>query len=137
MGLQDDIRGISRTEKDFRKFGLLIGGLLLLDGTWSLFRGKPFAAPTICAALLLILLGAIYPRALRWLYVAWMTLGTVLGWFVSNIILTLVFVLIVTPLGVAARLFGKDFLARKTDPNAKTYWIPRNKNLKRDYERQF
>ena len=68
-----------------------------------------------------------------------MTLAFVLGFIMAHVILTLFFFLIVTPIGLAARLFGKDFLNRKRDTHATTYWIPREARRKRpaDYEQQY
>ena len=58
---------------------------------------------------------------------------------VSQVILTLFFFLFVTPIGLVARLFGKDFLNRKHDLQATTYWIPSEAKAKtpENYERQF
>jgi hypothetical protein len=37
-----------------------------------------------------------------------------------------VFFLVVTPMGIARRLLGKDSLRLKPKPNLKSYWIDRN-----------
>ena len=51
----------------------------------------------------------------------------------------LLFLLVITPMGLVARLVGKDFLSLKLDRGAKSYWIPREKKVKSaaDYERQY
>ena len=83
--------------------------------------------------------GAIIPRAIKWIYIAWMSVAFVLGFVMAHVILALLFFLIITPLGLIARLSGKDFLSLKLDRSAKSYWIPRVKKTKttEDYERQF
>ena len=48
-----------------------------------------------------------------------------LGFVVSHVILTLFFFLVITPVGLVARLLGKDFLSLKLDRETQTYWIPR------------
>jgi hypothetical protein len=87
----------------------------------------------------LIAFGAVWPRALKYPYIAWMTMAFALGFVMSQVILTLFFFLLVTPVGLIARLFGKDFLNRKQDRQATTYWIPREAKAKTpaSYERQF
>jgi len=87
----------------------------------------------------LIIAGAIWPNALKYPYMAWMTLAFALGFVMSNVILTLFFFLLVTPIGLLSRLFGKDFLARKLDRHAASYWIPRSHETRtaESYERQF
>jgi len=89
--------------------------------------------------LLLLVFGATLPRALKHVYIGWMALAIVLGFFVSNVLLTLFFFLVITPIGLAARCFGNDFLRLKLDRSAPSYWIrrpPRQKSPA-DYERQF
>ena len=49
--------------------------------------------------------------------------------------LTLFFFLVLTPLGLALRLAGKDLLALKKDARATTYWHPAKKPG--DLERMF
>ena len=68
-----------------------------------------------------------------------MTLAFVLGFIMAHVILTLFFFLVVTPIGLLARLFGKDFLQRRLDKSASSYWIPREPKTTTaaDYERQF
>ncbi len=48
-----------------------------------------------------------------------------IGFVVSHIIVTLVFFLVVTPVGLALRLFGHDALHLQFDRSAKSYWTPR------------
>ena len=77
-----------------------------------------------CAALLAILALAA-PAVLRAPADAWAVLGRLLGRVTTPILLTVVFVLVVVPLGVLMRLFGKDALRLRRDPKAATYWIER------------
>jgi hypothetical protein len=51
-----------------------------------------------------------------------------LGWINSRIILGVVFFVVVTPIGLIMRLFGKDLLRMRT-PKSSTYWIKRDKPL--------
>ena len=88
---------------------------------------------------LIAVFGVVLPRALKYVYISWMTLAFVLGFIMSNVILTLFFFMIVTPIGLLARLFQKDFLARKWDKRAASYWIQDGGKVKtaNTYERQF
>ena len=47
-----------------------------------------------------------------------------IGQAFGKILLMILFVLFVTPMGWLLRLFGKDLLAIKCDPQATTYWRP-------------
>jgi hypothetical protein len=85
-------------------------------------------------------LGAIYPKCLRVVYLGWMSLALVLGLVVSTVLLTLFFYVVITPMGLVARLAGKDFLRLKLNPSESSYWIRRDQGAQRDpseYERQY
>jgi hypothetical protein len=40
--------------------------------------------------------------------------------------MALLFFLVVTPIGVVMRLAGKDFLRKRLEPEASSYWLPRD-----------
>ena len=86
-----------------------------------------------------MVVGAILPRALKWVYIAWMSIAFALGFVMAHVILTLFFYLVITPVGLLARLVGKDFLSLKLDRSVKSYWLPREQKARKpaDYERQF
>ena len=103
-------------------------------------RGKAHFPYFLAPGVVLATLGLVLPRALKWVYLAWMSLSIVLGFVVSNVILTLFFFLVMTPVGLMARCLGKDFLRLKPAPGAKTFWIPterRGVKSPEEYERQF
>ena len=54
-----------------------------------------------------MLLGAVWPRALKWVYIAWMTLALVLGLVVSTVLLTVFYYAVVTPIGLLAPLSAR------------------------------
>jgi len=52
-----------------------------------------------------------------------MGLAIAVGFFVSRIILAIIFYLLLTPIGLLSRLFGRDPLNQKIDKGRQTYWI--------------
>lgn len=138
--IQEELRQLPMTPRDLRRFGLLVGGVLAALGVWLWLRQHP-AGPWLAApGVLLMLLGAVVPGCLRGIYRVWMGLALVLGLVMSTILLTLFFLLVITPLGLGARLFGKDDLRRRWDPGARSYWMKRDRTVPRvprDYERQY
>jgi hypothetical protein len=66
-----------------------------------------------------------------------MALGHALGWINSRILLSLVFYLVVTPIGFAIRLFGRDPMRRGFDREAPSYRIPREPRPGEHMRRQF
>jgi hypothetical protein len=128
------------TPRDLRKFGLTVGGVFCALGLLFYLRHKTWWPWFVVPGLPLSLLGALMPRCLKWIYVAWMALAMLMGAVVSTILLTLLFYLVVTPVGWVARLAGKDFLRQKPEPAAKSHWIPRDRSKphsKHEHEQQF
>ena len=139
MNIREDIKQLKTSERDLRKFGLVVGGVCLAIGLLFCWRHPGRAPYFLWPGGTLLLLGWVRPRSLKWVYIAWMSLAFVLGFMMAHVILTLFFVLILTPIGLVARGAGKDFLSRKLDRAAPSYWIPREAKPKTsgNYERQF
>jgi len=139
MNIREDIKQLKTGEHDLRKFGLLVGGVLAALGLLFLWRHKAPYPYFLWPGAALAALGAVFPRALKWIYIAWMSVAFVLGFVMAHVILTVFFFLIITPIGLLARLFGQDFLSLKLDRTARTYWLPREKKSRSpsEYERQF
>lgn len=128
-----------KSNKQLRQFGLVVAVGLTVVGGISWYRGHT-TVPLVLwsAAALLLLFGLVYPRALAPVEKAWLKFGNVLAWVNTRIILTLLFALVVTPIGAVARLF-RDPLNRRFDGDTTTYWLPKKAAPARPetYERQF
>ena len=125
-----EIKALNPSARDLRKFGLLflvvLGGLGLL----MLWRASPWSPWFLGAGAIFGVLGMLWPAALKGIYFLWMTLGACLGVIVSNLILTILFFLIITPIGWVMRLLGKDLLDKKMK-DRDSYWVPRDEG---DYQ---
>lgn len=139
MTIREDIQQLKTGPRDLRKFGLMVGGVFAALAVLLWLRHKPSYPYFLWPGLTLIAIGAVLPRVLKYVYIAWMSVAFVLGFIMTRVILTLLFFLIVTPIGLVARLFGKDFLQLKLDTSASSYWIHREPKTvtPADYERQF
>jgi hypothetical protein len=138
--LREEIRELKTGRAELRKFGLLVGGILFALGVLFWARGKARYPYFLAPGALLVVLGAAVPAALKQIYIAWMTLAILLGFIVSSVILTFFFFVVILPIGLVSRVFGKDFLTRKLDPQATTYWIGRARRegkSQAEYEQQF
>lgn len=138
--IQEELQQLSTTPRDLRKFGLLVGGVFLLLGGWCLYRHKALWPYFLAPGALLFLFGALAPRGLKIPYLAWMGLALALGLIVTTVLLSVFYFVVMTPFGLIARAFGRDFLTRKFDPQAASYWITRKRPASQnraDYERQF
>jgi hypothetical protein len=122
---------------EYRKFGLIVGAIFAI----LIGMGIPWIRQTEMMRWALILggtlmfFGVVFPRGLKPVYVAWMTLGYGLGYVNSRIILTVIFYLFVTPYGLLARVMGWTSLPLQYDKNATTYRV--NRSGKIDLERPY
>jgi hypothetical protein len=96
-----------------RSFGLSVGGVLLLLAVLFVWRGRLLAAEVAGAVgVVLVFFGYVAPAVLKWPSAAWWRFATILGYVNARIILTVAFVLVLTPMGLIWRLIGRDPLAR-------------------------
>ena len=137
--IKDEIKNIKESKEDLRKFGLTIGAALSAIGILLYFLEKSSANYFIIAGVIFALAAFIYPRILKPLNKAWMILSILLGWFMSRVILLILYYLVLSPIGIIAHLFGKKFLDLKIEKERSSYWTKREKTSpdKIDIERQF
>ena len=80
------------------------------------------------------------PRLFKYIFRKWVAFSIIIGYFISRILLTLIFFLVITPTGLLMKLFGKDPMDRKIDDQISTYWIkheqPSDSTIER-YKKQF
>lgn len=61
----------------------------------------------------LLLLGMVWPRAYSLLARLWLGISLLLGSIMSRVVLSIIFLVIVTPIALVMRLFGHDPMRRK------------------------
>ncbi len=78
-------------------------------------------------ALGFLLVTLLWPLFFKPLAYIWFGLSKALGWLMSRIIVSLLFYILVTPVGIVRRMMGKDTLQLKAfKKNKKTAFIGRN-----------
>jgi len=137
--LLEEIRNIKSEKKDLRNFGITFGVAFALLGGALWWKGRDTYSAFLALSALFIFSGFVFPRVLKPLQKAWMTLAVILGYFMTRIILSILFYLVFTIIGLSSRIVGRQFLNLKNDPSKETYWIKRDKVPfdRKNYERQF
>jgi Saxitoxin biosynthesis operon protein SxtJ len=108
-----------------RTFGMVLAAFFALIGILPLLRGHPVRLWALPLSAIFLLAALIAPTMLAPLNRIWTALGALLHKITNPIILGVFFYLVFTPFGALMRLFGKDFLRLKLDPDAESYWIVR------------
>ena len=102
----------------FPAFFALVGGMI-----WYKFGLMQIAAIIWAVALVVSVVGYFVPAFMRVIFVGWMVAAYPIGWTISRVILTVIFFLVVTPIGLLVRLFVGDPMQRRFDKSAKSYWV--------------
>jgi hypothetical protein len=137
--MYDDLKNIRTDNKAIRDFGILIGFILLIIAGILFYKeGKSYEL-IILLGILFIGLGLGMPIILKPFYLVWMNFAVLLGWFMTRIILGLLFYIIVSPIGLISRLFGKEFLELKNKSFNRSYWNYKDNGRisHQDYEKQY
>jgi hypothetical protein len=137
--LIEEIKNIKSEKSDLRKFGVTVGIVVGALGGLLLWRGRESYIYFLIVSFILIVSGLLIPRLLLPIQKAWMTFAVIMGWFMTRVILSILFYLVFTPISLMARVLGKQFLELKIDKSRDSYWIYRKEKPfdKKDYERQF
>jgi hypothetical protein len=109
-----------------RSFGWTFSGIFLIVGVYGLWRGGAALSWLLVLAVPTAVVTLTREAWLTPLNRAWMVLGELLGRVVSPLVLGLIFFGVFTPVGVVMRLCGRDAMARRFEPDLKTYWLKRD-----------
>ena len=118
-----------KSQSSNKSFGLLFFIVFLILGLWPLKNGEIPNFYFITASVIFLLLGLINSRLLSPLNKLWIKFGEILGIIIAPLVMALVYFVILTPVSLIVRIFGKDLLGLKFLKEKETYWIKRKKNL--------
>ena len=135
----DDIKAIDTSPKKIRDFGITFFVILGLIGGALIYKGHDLGYLMIGLGVLFLVAGLWVKGSLKALYKIWMGLAVVIGFFMSRIVLSVLFYVVLTPLGLIMRALGKDLLNRRWEQEAKSYWIRKERRPfdKKRYEKLF
>lgn len=126
-----ELEQIDFSEKSLKKFGITIGSILLIIGlylTWKI-NFTTFISIISVIGFLLIAFGIFAPKSLSNIYKYWMMFALILGWFVSRIILAILFYLVIAPIGIVTKILGKDFLRIFNKSKIYSFWIKKDNSI--------
>jgi len=136
--IRKDIVSIKSSPKELKKFGLLVGGVLIIISgfaIWKQWWTPYFTYTVVVCGVTLVFLGILFPASLKIIHHYWMGFAIILGSIISRIILSFLFYFILTPLAITAKLFNKRFFFLYKEKKRSSYWIDRESTKPINYER--
>ena len=118
-----------------RSFGLVFFVVFLAVALYPLTHSSEIRLWSLIISLIFLVLGLSKSKILNPLNKLWFKFGILLGKIVSPVIMSIIFFLVVTPIGLIMRLLGKDLLNLKFN-SKKSYWIEK-KDQKSKMKNQF
>lgn len=109
------------TRRTLTSFAFIMSAALIIIAAFQWRRGASqwVLITLIAIASVFLIAAAVAPSLLRPVYRGWMRVGEVLAWVNTRVILTLIFFLVVTPIGLLMRLFGRSPIATARNDS---YW---------------
>lgn len=108
-----------------RIFGFVFAFIFLIIGLYPILDKNEIQIWSILISFIVFIVAIALPTALASANRLWMKFGIVLHKFISPLILSLIFFLVIMPTGLLMRILGKDLLNLRIDRSAKSYWIKR------------
>jgi hypothetical protein len=109
-----------------KKFGLFFSTIFALIAVYAYLKFRvEFAAFALMTSTLFAFAAFLTPQILSPVNSLWFSLGVLLGKIVSPIVLALIFFVLITPLALVTRLFGRDELKMKKR-TVDSYWVDRS-----------
>jgi hypothetical protein len=112
--------------KDLRQFGIVLAGVLTVLGFIHFLRARTVLSENFAlSGGAVLILALIMPKALKGIYGIFKKVTHAIGWFNTRVILIAIYFLILAPIAILMKISGKEFLDRKIDKKADSYWIKR------------
>ena len=111
-----------------RSFGLLFFIVFFIIGLWPLKNDLELNYIFIGISIIFLILGLMNSKILTPFNKIWVKFGELLGRIIAPIVMAIIYFLILTPISLILRIFGKDLLNLKFSKE-KSYWAKREKNI--------
>ena len=118
-----------------KSFGIVFSIFFLLISVYLLLNNNPIYYWSLFVSFIFLVLGLMNSKILSPLNLLWFKFGILLGRIISPVVMGIIFFLVVTPISIILKIFGKDVLNLKFNNN-KTYWIVKDgpkSNMKKQF----
>ena len=105
-----------------RSFGILFFVVFLIIAIYPLIYGDQLKLWSLIISIVFLFLGLVNSKILNPFNKLWFKFGIFLGKLISPLVMSIIFFLVVTPIGLLMRLMNKDLLNLRFNKNS-SYWI--------------
>jgi carbamoyltransferase len=128
-----------KDRREWRKFGIGLSIILAIIATIQWIRGNSLFSIFYLTSGIVITSGLLFPIILKPLFVLFSYIGFGLGWVMTRIILSVLFFMVLTPIGLISRLMRKRYLQTGIGTNENTYWKVHREGTasKKYFEKQY
>ena len=118
-----------KKESSNRSFGIVFFVVFFIIGLWPVLNLGDIRIWSLLIGVIFLLLGLMNSKILTPLNKLWIKFGELLGKIISPVIMSLLYFLVITPIGfIMTVIFRKDLLNTKFNKKS-SYWIKRAKNV--------
>ena len=110
-------------------FGILFFIVFLLIALWPILNGGNLRIWSLLIGAIFLVLGLLDSKILNPFKKIWIKFGELLGKVIAPLVLSIIYFIVITPIGLLLRIFGKDLLGTKL-LDKKSYWITFRKLMK-------
>ena len=108
-----------------RNFGIVFFVFFLIISTYPLINGNNIRLWALIISLIFLTLGLLNSTILNPFNKLWFKFGIFLGKIVSPLIMSIIFFIVVTPIGIFMRILRKDLLNLNFN-DSNSYWVKKD-----------
>ena len=113
------------TRSSERNFGITFSLIFFIISIYLYLTHNSFSFLFIILSLFILFMAIFYSKILYWPNYLWFKFGLFLGYIISPILLTLIFLIVVIPTGLLVKIFNSDIINKRIIKNKKSYWKKR------------
>ena len=112
-----------KSKKELRKYGLIMFSAFFVISTVLFLRDRSIWVYTFVPSVFFLLSSLLFPVILAPIERVWMKIAGVMGFVMTNVLLTLVYILGIIPIGILVQLFKGGSFEKGFQKKATTYWL--------------
>jgi len=135
-----ELKNLANKTNEIKKFGIIIGIIFTAVSVLMIVRQNINFWIFALLALIFLITGICYPLLLKPVFLIWWFISRIINYIISRLVLTVIFYIIITPIGLISRNVNRSKYSSFTiDKSCRSYWQKKisYKFNQKKYEKQF